>query len=63
MNATTPPPPDTFGRPIHNEDWLQQAIREDQQAAGLLPPVPLGGPIPHGACARGPRVQGLEEGH
>jgi len=48
-----PPLPDTFGRPICNEDWLQRAICEDQQAAGLLPPAPLGGGIllGAGACA------------
>jgi hypothetical protein len=38
-------PPDTFGRPLRGEEWLQRALHEDQQAAGLLPPAPLGGPI------------------
>ena len=45
-------PPTYVGHPPRVEDWLQRAIREDQQAAGLLPPRPLGGPILHGARAR-----------
>ena len=48
--------PDTFGRPIRDEDWHQRAICEDQQAAGLLPPEPLGGPILLGARAHAERA-------
>jgi hypothetical protein len=33
------------------DDWIGRALRKDQQAAGLLPPKPHGGPILHGACA------------
>ena len=54
--ATTPPPLDTFGRPLRIKDWHQQAIRKDQQAAGLLPPGPQGGPILHGCYARAERA-------
>ena len=39
--SNNPPPPDTFGRPIRDEDWLQRAICEDQQGARLLLLVPL----------------------
>ncbi len=34
-----------------NEEWLQRALREDQQAASLLPPKLPGGPILLGARA------------
>jgi hypothetical protein len=44
--------PAGVGRPLCNEEWHQRAFREDQQAAGLLPPAPWGGPILHGARAR-----------
>jgi hypothetical protein len=44
-------PPANVGRPPPYEEWLQRAIREDQEAARLLPPKPRGGPILHGACA------------
>jgi hypothetical protein len=44
-------PPANVGRPLQNEEWHQRAFHEDQQAAGLLPPAPRGGPILHGACA------------
>ncbi len=40
------------GRPLCDEEWIQQALCEDQQAAGLLPPKLPGGPILHGARAR-----------
>ena len=50
-----PPPLDAFGRPLCIEDWHQRAIREDQQAYGLLPPGPSGGPILHGYYARAER--------
>ena len=45
-------PPANVGRPLCVEGWLQRAIREDQQAAGLLPPAQPGGPIRLGARAR-----------
>jgi hypothetical protein len=45
-------PPANVGCPLHDEEWLQQALREVQQAAGLLPPKSLGGPILLGAHAR-----------
>jgi hypothetical protein len=45
-------PPANVGRPLRDESWLQRAIREDQQAAGLLPPAQPGGPICLGARAR-----------
>ena len=45
-------PPANVGRPLRVEGWLQRAIREDQQAAGLLPPAQPGGPIRLGARAR-----------
>ena len=51
-----PPPLDAFGRPLRIEDWHQRAIREDQQASGLLPPGPRGGPILHGWYARAERA-------
>jgi hypothetical protein len=34
------------------DDYIGRALREDQQAAGLLPPKSPGGPILHGARAR-----------
>ena len=49
-------PPGNVGRPPPYEEWLQRAIREDQQAAGLLPTVPRGGPILHGCYARAERA-------
>jgi hypothetical protein len=49
------PPPDV-GPPFPWEEWHQRAFRKDQQAAGLLPPAPLGGPILHGARARAERA-------
>jgi hypothetical protein len=45
-------PPADVGCPLCNEEWLQRALREDQQAAGLLPQKFPGGPILHGARAR-----------
>jgi hypothetical protein len=45
-------PPADVGRPLRNEEWLQQALREHQQAAGLLPPKFPGGPIHLGAHTR-----------
>ena len=45
-------PPAYAGCPLCNEEWLQQALCKDQQAAGLLPPKLPGGPILHGARAR-----------
>jgi hypothetical protein len=44
-------PPANVGRPPPYEEWLQRAIRKDQEAAGLLPPEPGRGPILHGAPA------------
>ena len=49
-------PPANIGRPLRDEGWHQRAIREDQQAAGLLPPEPRGGPIHHGARAHADRA-------
>ncbi len=49
-------PPANVGRHLCDERWLQRAIREDQQAAGLLPPVQPGGPIHLGARARAERA-------
>jgi hypothetical protein len=49
-------PPANVGRPLRDEEWHQRAIHEDQQAAGLLPPGPHGGPILHGARARAHRA-------
>jgi hypothetical protein len=40
------------GHPHHDKEWIQQALCEDQQAAGLLPPKLPGGAILHGARAR-----------
>jgi hypothetical protein len=45
-------PPANVGRPFCNEEWLQRALCEDQQAAGLLPLKLPGGAILLGACAR-----------
>jgi hypothetical protein len=45
-------PPANVGHPLCNEEWLQRALCEDQQAVGLLPPKFPGGPILHGARAR-----------
>ena len=53
-NATTSPA--NVGQPLYDEEWHQRAIREDQQAAGLLPTVPRGGPILHGCYARAERA-------
>ncbi len=39
------------GCPLHDEEWHQRAIHEDQQAAALLPPGPRGGGPLLGACA------------
>jgi hypothetical protein len=46
-------PPANVGRPLCDEEWLQQAFCKDKQAAGILPPDPPGGPILLGsrACA------------
>jgi hypothetical protein len=45
-------PPANVGRPPPYEEWLQRAIREDQEAAGLLPPEqPYWGPLLHEARA------------
>jgi hypothetical protein len=49
-------PPADVGHPLCNEEWLQQALCEDQQAAGLLPPKLPEGPILLGACARAERA-------
>ncbi len=43
-------PPADIAPPLPDEDWLNQGLCKDQQAARLLPPKPLGGPILHGAC-------------
>jgi hypothetical protein len=41
------------GQPPPYEEWLQRAIRQDQEAAGLLPPEqPYWGPLLHEARAR-----------
>jgi hypothetical protein len=45
-------PPANVCHPLCNEESLQQALCEDQQAAGLLPPKLPGGPILLGARAR-----------
>jgi hypothetical protein len=42
--------------PLHGEGWLQRALREDKQAAGLMPPELPGGPIRLGARARAERA-------
>jgi hypothetical protein len=44
-------PPAYIGCTFCDKDWLQQALCEDQQAAGLLPPKSPGGPILLGARA------------
>jgi hypothetical protein len=44
-------PPADVGRPLCDEEWLQQALCEDKQAAGILPPDLPGGPILLGARA------------
>jgi hypothetical protein len=49
-------PPASIGRPLRYEEWHQCAVREDRQAAGLLPPSPPGGPIRLGAYARAERA-------
>jgi len=49
-------PSPLFGQPPRDENWHQRAIREDQQAAGLLPPRPAGGPILIGFPARADRA-------
>jgi hypothetical protein len=49
-------PPADVGRPLHNKEWLQQALRKDQQAAGLLPPKSPRGFIFLGACAHAERA-------
>jgi hypothetical protein len=45
-------PPAYVGCPLRDEEWLQRALCEDQQAAGLLPQKFPGGPILLGAHAR-----------
>jgi hypothetical protein len=40
------------GHPLRDKEWIQRALCEDQQAAGLLPPKSPGGLILHGARAR-----------
>ena len=49
-------PSPLFGQPPRDENWHQRAIREDQQAAGLLPPRPAGGAILIGFHARADRA-------
>ncbi len=49
-------PPADAGRPLRDEEWLQRAFRNDEQAAGILPPDPPGGPILLGARARAERA-------
>jgi hypothetical protein len=49
-------PPAVVGFPRPWEEWHQRAVREDQQAAGLLPPAPLEGPILYGARAHAGRA-------
>jgi len=49
-------PPPNIGQPFRDKGWHQQAICDDQQTAGLLPPGPRGGPILHGARARADRA-------
>ena len=44
-------PPADVGFPRPWEEWCQRAVLKDQQAAGLLPLAPRGGPILHGARA------------
>jgi hypothetical protein len=45
-------PPADVGHPLHHEEWHQRVVREDLQAAGILPPKKPGGAILHGARAR-----------
>ncbi len=45
-------PPADVGHPLRDEEWLQRALRENQQATGLLPPKSPRGPILHVARAR-----------
>jgi hypothetical protein len=45
-------PPVNVSCPLCDEEWHQRAVCKDQQAAGILPPNPRGGPILHDACAR-----------
>jgi hypothetical protein len=49
-------PPAGVGHPLCDEEWHQRAFHENQQAIGLLPPAPWGGPILHGARARAERA-------
>ncbi len=49
-------PPADVGCPLRDEEWLQRAFREDEQAAGILPPDPPGGPILLGARAHAERA-------
>ena len=50
-------PPANVCQPLCDEEcWHQRAIREDQKAAGLLPPGTPEGPILHGARARANRA-------
>jgi len=50
-------PPANVGRPPPYEEWLQRAIREDREAARLLPPEqPYYGPLLHEARARADRA-------
>jgi hypothetical protein len=49
-------PPADVGHPFRDKEWLQPALCEDQQAAGLLPPKSPRGPILLGARARAERA-------
>ena len=50
-------PPANVGRPPPYEEWLQRAIREDREAAGLLPPEqPYYGPLLQEARVRADRA-------
>jgi hypothetical protein len=54
-------PPADVGRPLCDEEWLQQALCEEQQAAGLLPSKLPGRAHPSwGLRPRGMRLPGLE---